>query len=86
MEGLTPRYAQAPLPHQQVEEEEEEVEVEVEVEAEAEEEAEEGVLEEHFLNPPIKGTSENKERCPRNSRETAPKRRNLLKICEATSA
>ena len=61
--------------------------MEEEVEEEAEEEAEEEeALEQHPLNPPIKGTSENKERCPRNSRETAPKRRNLSKICEATSA
>ena len=63
---------------------EEEVEVEEE-EVEEEVEAEEEALEEHSLNPPIKGTSENKERYPRNSRETAPKQRNLLKICEATS-
>ena len=59
-----------------------EEEVEEEVEAEAEEEA----LEEYSLNLPIKETSESKEHCPRNSRETAPKQRNLSKICEATSA
>ena len=62
--------------------EEEEVEEEVEEGVEAEEEA----LEEHSLNPSIKETSESKERCPRSSRETAPKPRNLLKIYEATSA
>ena len=84
MEGLTPRYAQAPLPRQQEAEEEAEEEVEDEVEEEVE--AEEEALEEHSLNPSIKGMSENKERCPRNSRETAPKRKNSLKICEATSA
>ena len=61
---------------------EEEEEAEEEVEAEAEEEA----LEEHSLNLPIKGTSESKEHCLRSSRETAPKRRSSLKICEATSA
>ena len=63
-------------------EEEAEVEVEVEEVVEAEEEA----LEEHSLNPSIKEMLENKERCPRSSRETAPKLRNLSKICEATSA
>ena len=63
---------------EEVGEEAEEEEVEVEVEEEA--------LEEYSLNPPIKGTSENKERCPKSSKETVPKRRNLLKTCEATSA
>ena len=101
MEGLTPRYAQAPLPRRQVEEEveeeaEEEVEevVEGEVEEGAEEEAEEEVeeeveaeaLEEHSPNPSIKGTSESKERYPRNSKATAPRPKNSLKICEATFA
>ena len=63
---------------------EEEVEEEVEVEVEVE--AEEEVLEEHFLNPFIKGMSGNKERCPRNSKEIAPKPKNSLKICGATFA
>ena len=67
-------------------EEEAEEEVEVEVEVEEEVEAEEEALEEHSLNPSIKGTSESKERYQRNSRETAPKPRNLSKICEATFA
>ena len=53
---------------------------------EAEVEVEEEALEEHSLNPSIKGTSESKERCPRSLKETAPKQRNLLNICEATSA
>ena len=60
-------------------EEVEEVEVE---EVEAEEEA----LEERSPNPSIKGTSESKERYPRNSKEIAPKSKNSLKICEATFA
>ena len=60
---------------------------EVEVEEEVEEvEVEEEVLEERPLNRSIKGMSESKERCPRSSRETAPKLKNSLKICEATSA
>ena len=63
-----------------------EEEAEAEEEAEEEVEAEEEALEERSLNPPIKETSENKERCPRSSKEIAPKRRNLLKTCEATSA
>ena len=62
---------------------EEEVEVE---EVEEEVEAEQGALEEHPRNPSIKGTSENKERYPRSSKETAPKPKNSLKICEATFA
>ena len=53
---------------------------EVEEEVEAEEEA----LEEH-PNPSIKGMSESRERYPRSLRETAPKLKNSLKICEATS-
>ena len=83
MEGLTPRYAQAPLPRPQ-EEEEEAVEVEEEAE-EVVEEVEGEVLEEHSLNPSIKGMSESKECYPKNSKETAPKPKNSLKICEATS-
>ena len=65
-----------------------EVEAEEEAEEEVEEEEEVGeeVLEEHSLNLLIKGTSESKERYLRSSRETTPKQRNLLKICEATFA
>ena len=60
----------------------EEEEVEVEEEVEAGEEA----LEEHPFNPLIKGTSESKERCPRSSKEIAPKQKNSSKTCEATFA
>ena len=62
------------------EEAEEEVEVEEEVEAEGE------ALEEHPLNPSIKGMSGSKEHCPRSLKEIVPKRRSLSKTCEATSA
>ena len=70
----------------------EEVEVEAEEEVEEVEEevvvvgAEEEALEEHPLNPSIKGTSESKEHYPRNSKEIAPKPKNSLKICEAIFA
>ena len=60
------------------------MEGEVEEVEEEEEEAEEA--EQHPLNPPIKGTSESKERYPKNLKETAPKRRNSSKTCEVTSA
>ena len=58
----------------------------MEEEVEAEVEVEEEVLEERPLNPFIKGTSENKERYPRSSKEIAPKPKNSLKICGATFA
>ena len=60
---------------------EEEVEEE-EVEVEAEEEA----LEEHPLNLFIRGTSGNRERYPRSSKEIAPKPKNSSKTCEVTFA
>ena len=56
-------------------------EVEVEEEVEAEEEA----LEEHPFNLSTKEMSESKERYPRSLKETAPKPKNSLKTCEATS-
>ena len=58
----------------------------VEVAAEVEEEVEAEVLEEHSLNPSIKGMSGNREHYLRSSKETAPKPKNSLKICGATSA
>ena len=53
-------------------------------------EVEEGVEEEvepawdHPFNLPIKEMLENKERCPKNSMEIAPKRKNSLKTCKVT--
>ena len=62
------------------------MEAEEEVEAEEGVEAEEEALEEHSLNPSIKGMSGNKERYPRSLKEIAPKPKNSLKTCEATFA
>ena len=61
----------------------EEAEVE---EAEVEEVVEVELAEEELPNHPIKGTLANKEPYQRNSKEIAPKQKNLSKTCEATFA